>query len=779
MRKKILFLILAALPVVIGIAGIAALLGMPHTGIGFEAHEGKWFLAHVAPPGPSANLTPFTGMAVTAIADRELGPFDLVEDFDYIPDRESLVQFWRAQIFFASHVRPGTPVSIAFRDGSKATFTPGKTTFPRVIGRVGMMFFLGLFSLFVGLGVVLKKPDDERAVVFFFMVLSVGLIFLTFGSYTSRDIAMDMGVFTVFRVVNIVAFSFFPVLFLHFCLVFPERKKIVNNRAFLPVLYSLPLIVSAVYQPRISFASLQVLFLGGLVAGVASIVYGSIRAKTPRERYQIRWVLFGVGVFVAVFSATTLIPNIVLGHRLTSDRVPSFFFIFIPLSMAVAITRYRLMDIDTVFDTTVAYSLTLGVLALVDLGVLYAINVAARGAVPSGGPLAVVTALWFALLAYSPVRNLMTAGVKRVLRRDMYDPQAVTMKLGSRLVDSHDVRTAAGSLVQAVAGVFRPIGLSVYLFRENPDLAIEVVSEGPVTPPPFDLTAEIVRAGGPVPLYSLPTADTISADMSGGVLVPLVSQAGTAGCLLLMNKRSGRLYTTADMKLLKVLADITAMTMEALLRKEESDRREREARRERERISREIHDGIGSNFTNAIMMIDLLGKEPSAADRVRDRLGNLKSLLADGLTGLRDLIWTIEEADCTAGDLAAHIRDTTERLLRGEEMELSMDTEIRDEGMPLSALIRLNIIRIVQESVTNALKHSRATRLRITVSQKPGELSVVVSDNGAGFDTSQPRKGGYGLRNIKKRCEEMGGTCALDSIPGEGTRLCVKVRTSQ
>ena len=330
---------LSAFPVLIGIAGIAALLGMPYTGIEFGSGDDGWHISRVAPSGPAANLAPYAGKKIAAIAGYEPGPFDLVEDFDYIPDRASLGRFWRAQSFFAAHVRPGFPVTVAFRDGSAETFVPGRSTFPHVIGRVGMMFFLGLFSLFIGLAVALKKPDDERAVVFFLMVLSVGLIFLTFGSYTSRDIAFHMGTFTVFSAVNVVAFSLFPVLFLHFCLVFPERKKIVSSRAFLPVLYSLPLIVSAVYQPRISFSSLQVLFLGGLVAGVGSIVYGYIRAGTPRERYQIRWVLFGIGVFVAVFSANTLIPNIVLGHRITSERIPSLFLIFNALSIEVAITR--------------------------------------------------------------------------------------------------------------------------------------------------------------------------------------------------------------------------------------------------------------------------------------------------------------------------------------------------------------------------------------------------------------------------------------------------------
>ncbi len=500
MRRKTIFLLLSALPVIIGIAGVAALSRMPYTGLDFEARDGKWYLARVAPSGPAGNLVRDAGKEVVAVAGRELGPFDFVEDFDYIPDRASLVQFWRAQSFFASHVRPGAPVAVTFRDGGGEMFTPGGFTFTRVLGRVGMMFFLGLFSLLIGLVVALRKPYDERAVIFFLMVLSVGLIFLTFGSYTSRDIALDMGVFTAFRVVNAIAFSFFPVIFLHFCLVFPERKRIVNSRAFLPVLYSLPLVVAAVYQPRISFAPLQILFLGGLVAGVGSIVYGYIRAKNPQERYQIRWILFGVGVFAAVFSATTLIPNIVLGHRLTSDRIPSLFFIFIPLSIAIAITRYRLMDIDTVFDTTVIYALTLGVLALFDLGALSVIDIAARGAVPAGGPVSVVAALWFALLAYSPVRNVMAAGVKRVLRRDTYDPQSVTMKLGACLLGARDVTSAVDDLVRTAVEVFNPVGISAYLFRENSgDIAAES-SGGAAVLPPFDLAGESNRAGGPVPL---------------------------------------------------------------------------------------------------------------------------------------------------------------------------------------------------------------------------------------------------------------------------------------
>lgn len=85
------------------------------------------------------------------------------------------------------------------------------------------------------------------------------------------------------------------------------------------------------------------------------------------------------------------------------------------------------------------------------------------------------------------------------------------------------------------------------------------------------------------------------------------------------------------------------------------------------------------------------------------------------------------------------------------------------------------MVRIIQESLTNAIKHSGADRVGVSIAERDGAITIKVSDNGAGFDVSSPAVKGHGLRNIRKRCEEMGARLAIDSGPGKGTEIFIEM----
>lgn len=214
-----------------------------------------------------------------------------------------------------------------------------------------------------------------------------------------------------------------------------------------------------------------------------------------------------------------------------------------------------------------------------------------------------------------------------------------------------DPRSVMDAMLDITDEVFAPRVFSAYLFRSH-QAGITVVPHFDREAEPFlDILGQSRDLPGPAPLYEISARahlKTFPAGYSGGIFVPLAVSTGPVGCVILGNRKSERLYTSRDVKLLRTLASQTAMALEILFRREEAEHREQETRRERERISREIHDGIGSSFSNAIITLDLLRSEVDIPRR--ERLENLKQLLAEGLSGLRDLIWTIEENEYTLGD---------------------------------------------------------------------------------------------------------------------------------
>ncbi len=774
-----LYIVAGVFPFVIAVLGFATLLVSPYLGVDFELGNDGWYIASVDADGPAGHLSGLAGSRVTALGGHEIGGYDLVEDFDYIPDRESLRNWWRAQRYFSDTIVKGVHVSLAVDDesGGNEYIVPQQFPVTSALNRVWLMFFLGLFSLIVGLSVVLKKPDDTRARIFFFMVLSVALIFVTFGTYTSRSISIPIGFFALLRVINVIAFSYFPVLFFHFCIVFPDRKKPAGSAAFLYILYALPVAVSLLYQPRISYLSLNLLFMAGLVGGVAMFVHSYFTTRSLEDKYRIRWVLWGVGVFAAVFLGTTFLPILFQGQRLFSDRVPSLFFILVPLSMSFAITKYHLMDIDTVFDNTIIYMATLVVIAVLDFGVLSLMAHLGTFAAGIHEPLSTIIALWLAVIAYVPVRNVINRGVKRALKRDVYDSQELTLTLGNRLLRAGNARAVIDETIAVIEPVMHPKGIDACLMKREADGSFSTPCPAIEDRPEIDMTSLCENLDAPRPLFQF-THDIgkLPVDYTGAVLVPLRASMGVVGCILLKNKLSGRLYSSSDLMTLRTLANQASMAIESLFHKEESELRERESREEKERLSREIHDGIGGSFSNAIMMLDLVGEKMAGSDE-SGRLEHLKNLLTEGLAELRDLIWTIEEDECRLGDLVPLIREKTDSALGNGGISSAFEVSMENPEIVLPAKTRLNLIRIVQEALANIVRHAHATEVRIGIEGAGGIIRLTIIDNGDGFDPPASHTGGFGLRNMQKRCEEMGGEFVMESQPGGGTRIGISLQS--
>ncbi len=187
---------------------------------------------------------------------------------------------------------------------------------------------------------------------------------------------------------------------------------------------------------------------------------------------------------------------------------------------------------------------------------------------------------------------------------------------------------------------------------------------------------------------------------------------------------------------------------------------------ERERLAREIHDGVSGNLSNAIMLADLMGREAPSP-----RLGNLKNLLQDGLTEVRQL------ATAMAGDLssldsvARYIAGKAENVLSAADIPLTVS--IGDVGgfRPLSQSESLNLVRIFQEALTNIVKHAGADSVRLAC-RLAGDAAVVeIQDNGVGL--ADRAHAGYGLANLKKRAADISASLQIDSPAdgGRGTRI--------
>ena len=185
---------------------------------------------------------------------------------------------------------------------------------------------------------------------------------------------------------------------------------------------------------------------------------------------------------------------------------------------------------------------------------------------------------------------------------------------------------------------------------------------------------------------------------------------------------------------------------------------------ERERIARELHDNVGSQLTYLINKIEdedglLINKEESS---------HLSDFARGAMRELRETIWALDKKEILPEELGNKVRQLLQ-LYKNNGSNIEMHWE-HENGLqrPLNSLEALNIYRIIQEAINNAVKYSGASNIKVLANFAGKNFRVSIEDNGKGFDEQHTEKG-YGLLNMKKRAEEMNGELLVKSVIGKGT----------
>lgn len=200
---------------------------------------------------------------------------------------------------------------------------------------------------------------------------------------------------------------------------------------------------------------------------------------------------------------------------------------------------------------------------------------------------------------------------------------------------------------------------------------------------------------------------------------------------------------------------------------------------ERERISRDLHDNIGSQLTYIISSLDNIAYLETEHPEKRSikAIESLGDFTRSTMQQLRETIWSLNKETITVSELINKIHAYSHRIVSGKE-GLSLDFSLTDAYyIKLNSLQAINIFRIVQEAVNNCVKHSDATELVIKIAEpKENNLLLEIKDNGRGFSDEIVKEGEhYGIKNMKNRALEMNGTLTLHSRSGEGTSVILNI----
>jgi signal transduction histidine kinase len=193
---------------------------------------------------------------------------------------------------------------------------------------------------------------------------------------------------------------------------------------------------------------------------------------------------------------------------------------------------------------------------------------------------------------------------------------------------------------------------------------------------------------------------------------------------------------------------------------------------ERARLARELHDETGQALASILLGLGQL-EEAVEGDEARKAAAGLRELVVTTLQDVRRL--AVELRPSALDDFG--LVPAVERLAAtvAEQSGPAVDVEAQLGGARLPAEAETVLYRIVQESLTNIVKHASAARVSITLVRKGGSAVVVVEDDGSGFDPGALREGALGLAGMRERVALVGGRLTVESSPGAGTTLVAEV----
>jgi len=257
-------------------------------------------------------------------------------------------------------------------------------------------------------------------------------------------------------------------------------------------------------------------------------------------------------------------------------------------------------------------------------------------------------------------------------------------------------------------------------------------------------------------------------------IVPLVFGARTAGCISLSFRNKREIGPQAR-ELLIALGHQATLAIE--LTRHAHSAKEAAVLMERNRISQEIHDGLAQAFTGILMQLGAVEefKECSRGSQFAVVLTRIRDLAREGLAEARRSVLALRPSTSGDGGLALALSQLAERSTVSGRVLCTFEGPGTASGLPPEH--KHELLRIAQEAVSNAVRHARPSTVQILMKEEPAHWELAVIDDGIGFRPAPELyvEQGFGLNNMRERAQASSGQWLLESEPGRGTKVRVRL----
>jgi signal transduction histidine kinase/ligand-binding sensor domain-containing protein len=205
--------------------------------------------------------------------------------------------------------------------------------------------------------------------------------------------------------------------------------------------------------------------------------------------------------------------------------------------------------------------------------------------------------------------------------------------------------------------------------------------------------------------------------------------------------------------------------------------RERALEMERNRISRDMHDDLGADLTNIVIISKIARQILKLKPEERDVIDRIEAAANDVINKMNEIIWALNPSNDTLSNLVAYLHRYLKENLETAQIDFEVIIPQHIPNVHLKAGYRRNIFLVVKESVHNAVKHSSASMIKVEILllNSAKNLKIIITDNGKGFNIDERTGSGNGLLNMKKRMNEINGLYTISSSIGKGTTITLEV----
>ncbi|MCD9020367.1 sensor histidine kinase [Cohnella silvisoli] len=537
-------------------------------------------------------------------------------------------------------------------------------------------------------------------------------------------------IYTFFTTLNNVGSFYLPFLFL-----FPDGKFTPRWTAFPATIWVTVQSYRFIYPATWESLNWDPLFMTVLLLVthgplVYSLIYRCRRSLTASERRHIKWFMFSVLCYVT--GGLMLALQYVLHDGLLQLVFHVFFYaglLFWPFSIGIGVLERQSESVSARLSRTFLVSVLGFILVM-----LYAATVGGFSMLLRQDDLLVaLVATGIVVVVFHPLHIRLQRGINRLVYGEPQTPYQIL----TRLVDRMDkVMEQQSVWTDVVRGIAQALQLPYTAIRihgsEASELAAEYGQQGhDVTEIPLQWNSEEV---GVLILGVSRLPDTMSKETEE-LLYHLVRQVSVA-------VRAARL--TEELK----------QSRERLVYAREEERR---------RLGRDLHDGLGAGMASILLRADAIADRYDHDALLTEQLNGVQTGIEEAISDIRRLVYTLRPPVLDEFGLLFAVQELAIRY-EGADFHVSVSTP---KPLPvLSTAAEVAIYRIIQEALTNAIRHGAASQVQIAFTKFDGWLKLIVKDNGVGF--RKPFVPGIGVRSMRERAEELGGRCELIHSEGEG-----------